>query len=300
MGIEAVPLKGSQIGAEVKGVDIDNLDGECKRQLHKLFLEYGVLVIRNTPVNPAQHIDLTRSFGNTELHPVKNLRLDDYPELILLESGDDVNEKDGKMPDDIVGKIPWHADLTYTTMLSRGAVLTAKVIPPEGGETGFVDTVAVYNDLPDSIKTIIDKLEIVHQFDHADSVKEARIREASNPTLKPMPIFPDIAHPLVIRHPESGYKALNISPMFTREIIGLDAAEGHSLLMELKKIATSSKYSYVHHWKQNDLVMWDNWRTLHSAFGHKRKYRREVMRTTIEATVTFGREINGQKSVATF
>jgi alpha-ketoglutarate-dependent taurine dioxygenase len=45
--------------------------------------------------------------------------------------------------DDVVkvlkGNMGWHCDSTYMPLQAKGAVFTAHVVPPEGGETGFVD-----------------------------------------------------------------------------------------------------------------------------------------------------------------
>ena len=173
--------------------------------------------------------------------------------------------------------------------MSRGAVLLPKLLPPEGGDTGWVDTVAVYRDLPASLKEEIENLEVIHQFDYPDAIKQTRLREAQNPELTKFPTFPDVAHPLVITHPESGYKGLNISPMFSCDIVGYEEEQAQALLAKLKAIAVDTKYTYIHHWQMGDIVIWDNWRTCHIATGHKRKFRRKMHRTTLAATATLGR-----------
>ena len=129
MTITNKALRNSKIGIEVCGLDPSNITEEDKAELRRLFLEYGVLVLRGVNVDSPTHIEITKALGETELHPVEKLRIEEYPEIILLSSGDDVDEAAGRYPDDIVGKIPWHADLSYSTILSRGAVLLARLIP---------------------------------------------------------------------------------------------------------------------------------------------------------------------------
>lgn len=293
MALSYRALENSNIGTEICGLNPTCISDDDKVELHRLFLEYGLLVLRGLDIDEPTHIEITKALGNTELHPVDKLRLESYPEIILLSSGGESDASVGHGPDDIVGKIPWHADLSYSPILSRGAVLLGKQIPPEGGETAWMDTVAVYNDLPANTREQIEKLEVIHQFDFSEDVQRARAREAKDPELSKFPRFPNIAHPLVITHPESGYKALNISPMFTCDIIGLPEDEAQKLLNELKVIATSTNYTYVHHWREGDIVIWDNWRTCHTALGHPRKYLRQMHRTTLAATVPFGRVYEG-------
>tara|TARA_R110002049_G_scaffold308150_1_gene511122 strand:+ start:23936 stop:24835 length:900 start_codon:yes stop_codon:yes gene_type:complete len=298
MTIAHQALENSNIGAEVTGLNPDHISDDDKAELHRFFLKYGLLVLRGLDIDQPTHIELTRALGETELHPVEKLRMEEYPEIILLSSGGDDDQTIGSGTDDIVGKIPWHSDLSYTTTLSRGAVLLGRQIPPEGGETGWMDTVAVYNDLPTELQQEIDDLEVIHQFDFAEDVQRARIREAKDPSLSKFPRFPDIAHPLVITHPENGYKALNISPMFTCDIVGYEKEQAQALLKKLKDFATRTSYTYIHHWREGDIVIWDNWRTCHTALGHPRKYLRNMHRTTLAATATFGREYKGNVSAA--
>ena len=46
------------------------------------------------------------------------------------------------------GWIPWHSDQTFMPQKNRGGVLRAVTLPSFGGETGFIDTIALYDDLP--------------------------------------------------------------------------------------------------------------------------------------------------------
>jgi taurine dioxygenase len=46
---------------------------------------------------------------------------------------------------------------------------------------------------------------------------------------------------------------------------------------------------YIHTWKPNDMVIWDNWRFLHSASGHSPQHLRVVHRTTVEGDYGLGR-----------
>ena len=111
---------------------------------------------------------------------------------------------------------------------------------------------------------------------------QQEIKEAVDPEDEAgTPEFKPVTHPLVHRHPESGRKVLNISPGFTQSVVGMPEAEGNALLDELRAFATQERFTYFHDWEVGDLVIWDNWRTMHIATGHKKKYARRMHRTTL-------------------
>ena len=103
------------------------------------------------------------------------------------------------------------------------------------------------------------------------------------------PSFPEVAHPLVWRHPESGRDALMTSPTHLRDVVGMDRAEGDAILTELVAHVTDGRFTYVHEWEQGDMVLWDNWRTMHTALGTPPECEREVQRTTIKGELQTGR-----------
>jgi taurine dioxygenase len=282
-----VAPSGGACGVIVHGVDAARpVDARLRRQLYALFLEHGLLVLRDQALTPEQHIAFSRTFGGLDPHPSENVRLAGYPEIY------EVNYRsapaaDGE--DQIIGQIPWHTDLTYTVRPSRGGLLYAREVPEEGGDTGFLDAAAAYDRLDDVTKRRIEHLEVVNSI---DQVKQTAFRVdrsgAETGKQEPHP-FPDVVLPLVVPHPQTGRRAINVSPSFTRCIRGLPAEESQSLVDQLIAHTARDDFAYFHSWRAGDLVIWDNWRMMHTARGYKAGYRRVMHRTTISPDYELGR-----------
>lgn len=103
------------------------------------------------------------------------------------------------------------------------------------------------------------------------------------------PDFPDCAYPIVLVQPESGREILNIGPMFLHHVDGLPDDESDALLRELVGHVTQPELAYYHHWKPDDVILWDNWRMMHSATGTAAGVKRIIHRTTILGGATLGR-----------
>jgi len=88
-------------------------------------------------------------------------------------------------------------------------------------------------------------------------------------------------YPLVWTH-ESGRKSL-VMGYTAHHVKGMDLATGKALLQRLHDWAGQPKYVYVHKWQQGDLVIWDNYGTMHRATPYAVDSGREMHRTTIEA-----------------
>ena len=163
-------------------------------------------------------------------HPIENIRVEGYPELIWLSNrkSDEtapVYHYDGVAT---VGRIPWHSDLVYTTTPNRGALLRMLEMPYSGGQTGWIDTAAAYDALPETTKQRIEHLEARFSF-----IADPREMRFGRPNVERhdetnlekekafYPHFPDTLHPLVWRHPVSGRKALCVSPLHLREVVDL-------------------------------------------------------------------------------
>lgn len=280
-------------GVLVRGLDIETLAESDKKDLRQAFLTEGLLLLRGLPLTLQQHIVFSRVFGNLELHPIESIRHREAPEIIILEKSA-VSEDDPEA-EKIGGKLPWHTDLIYTAAPSRGAVLCPIVIPPEGGQTGWIDTAKVYAALPDATKQRIAGLKVVHcqQFARMKTMEPPAEKNPGRVPKAPLEnvrygevtqSFPEVIHPLVYTHVGTGEPVLNVSPWFARKIVGIPDEEGATLLSELQDFATQRQFTYVHDWKPGDVVIWNNWRTMHCAFGCKGKYGRVMHRTTIEGS----------------
>lgn len=283
MEFELVPLP-NHVGSEIRGLDPREIGGAEEDALREAFLANSVLLLRDAQLTPESHLAITRILGEPEIHPMAPTRPGQPPEII--EPSYSAGNADD--PDEIVGHIPWHSDQTYTQRPCRGALLRAIEIPPEGGQTGFVDTASVYAALSDDLKAQVEGLEVVHRLARAHRL--LGLQHDAEKTRELADRFPDMVHPLVRVDPKSGVRSLDISPMFADAIAGWPAGESEALLTRLREFATQSRFVYWHEWKPADLIIWNNYRVLHSAAGHKNRYVRTMNRTTLTG------EIDGRRA----
>jgi len=88
-------------------------------------------------------------------------------------------------------------------------------------------------------------------------------------------------HPVVRTHPETGRKALFVSPGYTIGIDGMPRDEAAGLLQELFAHQVRPEFVYTHTWQPDMLVLWDNRCLLHRATGGYDGHRRLLYRITI-------------------
>lgn len=244
--------------------------------------KYAVCVIRDASLSDADQIGFARAFGPLELAP-PNRRIS--PELYdignLQPDGEIVPPKpDGAQPADFE---LFHTDSPFNDLPTKWSFLLAYVTPPEGADTLYVDTRAVYEDLPQGLKDEIEDLSADHDLFRALQRNGVQFDDEGMKR-----DYPRMAHPLV-RLSASGRKALYMGWHAVR-IVGRSEEESQDLLERLYAFATQDKYVYAHKWRPGDMVVWDNRCTMHSATSFERyKYKRDMRRATINE---FGPEVS--------
>ncbi|WP_353227369.1 TauD/TfdA family dioxygenase [Novosphingobium sp.] len=291
----------SGFGCEVTGIDLSvAIAPETALALRQLWLDHGVLVFRGIGTSPDAQLALSRCFGELEPHPIPKFRHPDHPELILLSnqggSTSPVYDFDG-VP--TIGRIPWHTDLAFATTPNAGALLRMVQKVETGGQTGWLDTAAAYDALDTATKAEIADLEAVYLF--CAGLEDMRFNRPAGRRLSPRndnyPAFAPVANPLVWTHPETGRKVLNLSTLNIDRVIGRPRDQGDALIHRLIAHALDPRFQYIHDWENDDMVLWDNRRTMHMAFGHPVDQIRIVHRTTISGSVAMGRILAAESGV---
>ena len=300
--------EGLGFGREVMGLTPAHLEREeaCEA-LRRFWIADGLVVFRGSDVTPEFQVALSEVFGELELHPIPELRSKERPELIRLVSDQNTEglfEVDGVAS---VAFLPWHFDLAFMDRINRGGVLTANTIPSWGGQTGFIDGAQAYDLLPDQLKAEIEGLEVVGQlhpnpgvspYGTKKTIRTLRVSDferAVGPRVDTD--YPPVVHPMVWAHPESGRKVLRISPFNARYILGHDDAAGHALLRRLVDHIEACP-AYHHAWRPSEMLLWDNWRMLHSVTGAPPDELRVMHRTTIKGDYGVGRKLEREEVAA--
>jgi taurine dioxygenase len=269
-------------GAEVTGLDLARpLADRDFTRIRRAFFEAGVMVVRDQHIEPADQVRFSRRFGKLQIHVLTQFQLSGEPEVLVL-SNDKAADGTALGFED-AGRY-WHSDLSYVETPSLATMLYAIDIPPDGGDTLFVDMYRAYETLPDAAKARIEGRAAVHSYtanyDRNQSRPGARpaLTDAQKARLK------DVVHPIVRTNENTGRKALYVSPGFTIAVVGMSDAEGRTLLDELFAHILRDEFRYVHKWRAFDFLCWDNRGTIHHATLYDPKHRRHLHRTTVEGT----------------
>ena len=93
--------------------------------------------------------------------------------------------------------------------------------------------------------------------------------------------FPDVEHPVVRTHPETGRETLFVNRIFTSHIVGLEPEASHRLLERLYAQAAVPEYQCRFHWTADAVAFWDNRSVQHYACSDYWPQRRVMERVTI-------------------
>jgi taurine dioxygenase len=277
MEISISPVQGRFV-AEVAGVDLSKpMDDSRFADIHDAFLGHSILVFRGQKLGNEEHIAFSRRFGDLEIHTARHWLLPEFPEILVLSNR---GEK-GTKPI-INGGAYWHSDMTYKSKPPLGSLLYALEVPPEGGDTLFADMYAAYETLDDETKLRVENLEVIHRYGDRYQMMASVDKDRPPLTPKQLAEVPDVVHPAVRTHPETGRKALFVNEGFAIGIVGLAQSESRALLEKLFSHSVQPAHVYRHRWQAGDLVMWDNRCTMHCATEYDLRHVRAMHRTTIQ------------------
>lgn len=251
-------------GGEMRGIRLsDDALAEQAGAIRSAFLESKVLVLRGQDVSPALFGAFGRLFGEPDAHHVLAMRHPEEPTLTVLSNQDEP----GRKPQAKYFGAGWHSDYSYKAAPAAATMLLATEVPDAGGDTLFADMEAAFAALPAERQAALRRLRVRHQYrwspDRTDPwARWTFLSEAEQAAT------PEVVHPLVRRHPDTGRESLMIAPRSIGHVIGIDGmapAESDALIDELMRHATSEGFVYRHRYHPWDIVVWDNRCTLHCA-----------------------------------
>jgi taurine dioxygenase len=280
-------------GVSVEGVDFTRpVPADIAAELMRLYDEEGLLVIRDQQLTEEQLLAATEPFGGSEVHVAVGDKNDALPGVTVISTRGNKGHVTPEEQDAIVGDIDFHTDQAYVVAPNRGKLLYAVAVPEEGGKTGFIDGARTYDALPAATKAKIDKLHVIQSWKHAQAtIHRNRGFYEKGATQLADDRFSDVAYPLVIRHPRTGRKSLNVPPLWSAGIVELPGAEGEALVAELIAHIRKPEFAYWHGYRLGDVVAWDNWRYVHAAGGTPGRYVRTLWSTVIKGGPVIGEEI---------
>ncbi len=225
------PVAGA-LGAEIHGVDLNELSDEQRSQIHDAFADHLVLFFRDQELTPDGHREFASGFGELEVVPELPKYSDEYPEIVVLDDAD------------TPAADVWHTDVTFAEEPPITAILHMIECPPVGGDTMWINLYEAYETLSAPMKEMLDGLTAIH----VNRYGTGAVAE----------------HPVVRVHPETGRKSLYVNRIFTSHIRQLSRPESDTLLPFLYRWCEQPSFAVRFRWQPNSVAMWDNRCTLHA------------------------------------
>ena len=268
---------------EVSGLDVARaLTADELAAVQDAIDRHAVLVFHDQVLTDEEQIAFTRGFGaiedsagghvakaherrlGAEMNDVSNLGMDGRP----------LGRDDRKRMFNLGNRL-WHSDSSFRAVPAKYSILSGRKVATNGGNTEFADMRAAYDALDAASKAEIEDLVCEHSLIYSRGslgfgpfTDEERI------------MFRPVRQRLVRTHPTTGRKSLYLASHIGT-IIGWPVPEARAFLRDLTEHATQPAFVYVHRWRDNDLVMWDNRQTMHRVRRFDESEVRDMRRTTV-------------------
>jgi taurine dioxygenase len=275
--MKVTPLS-KALGAEITELDLRQpVDDATAKTIRKAFDDNIFVVFREQQLSEEDQLRAAGIFGKVHVRrkPAAGLTNPggqwDTPFMLvtnIVENGKAI----GVFGD---GEMWFHHDTSYYPEPHRATLLYSMKLPSWGGNTCFSNMYKAYENIP---RLLRDKLEgkrvlQVHDYKRRERLDLDKI-DLNSVRHQWQPIF--------ITHPATGRKSLYISRLMSARIEGLSKEESDEALDQLFDISEDPAIVYEHAWKLGDLVIWDNWCSIHARKDFPRDQPRLMRRLTIE------------------
>jgi alpha-ketoglutarate-dependent 2,4-dichlorophenoxyacetate dioxygenase len=258
------------------------LSREDVAAIHAGMDRFGVLVFHDQPIDDEQQLAFSQSLGPLEqatgdiVSAPEERRLSlDLNDISNLDKHDKILARDDRRRLFGLGNQLWHSDSSFKPVPAKYSILSARRIPPTGGNTEFADMRAAYDALDDATKREIHDLICLHSQLYSRSILGfTDFTDAEREKWAP------VRQRLVRRHPTTGRLSLYLAS-HAGAIDGWPVPEARAFLRDLTEHATQAQFVYVHKWRCYDLVMWDNRQTMHRVRRFDETRIRDMHRTTV-------------------
>jgi taurine dioxygenase len=256
------------LGAEVHGVDLSQpVPPDAVHALRQAWHEHQVLVMRNQQLTADDQRRFVSYLGDLQQPRGKRSGLN--PDILYVANVM-VDGEEGVLPE---GDMHFHADQCYYEIPTAGAVLFGIEIPSKGGHTLFANMYKAYDTLPPDIRSRIDGRDILFVYDSEKNSYKRVDLDAG--------VFPSFVHPAVIAHPHTSRPVLFINRLMADSVVGLPRNESDALLNVVFDHIEQPGMIYEHVWRKGDVVLWDNFSTLHARTDFDPSERRVLRRMAI-------------------
>ncbi|HEY1795864.1 MAG TPA: TauD/TfdA family dioxygenase [Stellaceae bacterium] len=263
----AIIPTGETLGATVTGIDLGQpLDNRVFATILRALGKHGVLRFPDQTLTPPQMKAFAARFGSLEVNVAGAYQEPGHPEVMTLsnivENGLPIGALDAGQD--------WHTDMSYSATIAFANMLYALKVPHRGGQvlggTEFANMRAAYADLPAELKTRLDGMTVVHDFNKFWEMMRQRPgswRKPMSPGQRAQK--PPVSHPIFLDHPITGERILYCNPGYAIRINELSEKESDATLEFLFAHQLRPKYRYLHRWTEGDVLFWDDLGTLHNA-----------------------------------
>ena len=281
--VQVTPVQGDFV-AVVDNVDLAYpLNDDEFAAVEMAFETYGVIVFPAQDITDDQQIAFSRRFGPLEPsvrrhrnRAVSNVFLSDISNVG--SDGQIMAEKSEAMSYNRGNQL-WHSDSSFKEIPSKASLLSAREVPPSGGETEFADMRAAWDTLSAEKQVEISDLVAQHSLAYSRATMGYDAGEKFMDVEKSE--VPPVPQPLIRVSPVTGRKSVYVGS-HAAYVDGMDRDAGRTLLDGLLAHAAEDRFIYIHNWAAFDLVMWDNRCINHRGRPwQSQKHRRVMRRTTI-------------------
>jgi len=230
-----------------------------------------------------------RRFGELEINVANQFHEPDFPEVMVLSN----IRRDGKpigLGDAGQG---WHTDMSYSREIALANILHAQLVPHRNGkplgDTQFRNMHAAYDALPNELKRTLDGRTATHDFiKFWDMMRERPGSNRAPLTEEQRRRKPPVSQPIFRHHPITGRRVLYANPGYTMWIDGMPKDESREILDLLFAHQAEDRFLHSHHWREGDVLIWDNIGTTHNAVSdYTEAEPRYMRRVQVMATLDY-------------
>ena len=251
--MRAVPLTDA-LGAELVDFDITAMPtADEQAEVRRLFRQYHLLLVRGQDVTVDAHDRFVSCLG-----PIQSNRVGDAAGYVTNQ------DHPRSVFGDELWRLLWHNDGAYGPKPGIATSLWAEVMSSTATPTQFANAVEVVDRLPADLFEQVQRLRIVNAVDTASLRTYERVPYDEIVASDGAERYVTYEHPVLFDPPHLDRKAIIASEQMTVHVVGLDPAEGDAFLQSLYAHLYADDNVYTHHWRPNDIVVWDNIALHHS------------------------------------